>query len=175
MGEFLSLLLQWLEKGWPFRRIDQWERGGYYVCGRYKRQLGPGVYPVIPWFTDVLAYSVVPELIETGRQDITLSDGTGVSYSISAWIQLVDFDKAVNTVGDHERTTKELVRAVCADRIANVDPARLKPEGRGRLIADLRRWVDEEASQFGMKVERIRFTSFVTNVKTFRLLQEVWT
>lgn len=175
MGDFLRLVLDVVKELWPLRIVKQWERAGYYVCGRYWKEIGPGVYPVVPWFMSVNEISVVPTMIETGRQDITLQNGRPVSFSASAWVRVVDFNLAVNTVFDHEHTVKELLRAVLADKIAGVDAARLEPEKRGRLLSDLTRWVDDEAHEYGLEVTKVRFTTFVTNVRTYRLLQDAAT
>lgn len=172
MGDFLRVILDSIQFLWPFRIIKAWESGNYYVFGRYWRTLGPGCYPVVPWFTDVHEVPVVPAIVETARQDITLKDGTVLSFSASAWACVVDVNLAVNTVDDYHQTTQELIRAVLADKLAEVAAERLRPEGRGRLLSDLRRWVDEEARQFGIEISKLRFTSFVTNARTFRLLQD---
>lgn len=172
MGDFLRLVLDFIKELWPLRIVHQWERGGYYVFGRFKRELEPGIYPVVPWFTTVKEIEVVPAMIETGRQDITLQDGIPVSFSASAWVRVIDYNLAVNTVYDHEHTVKELLRAVLADKIASVDASRLRPEGRARLLSDLTRWVDQEAHEYGLEVTKVRFTSFVSGVRTIRLLQD---
>jgi hypothetical protein len=36
----------------------------------------------------------------------------------------------------------------------------------------LRAWVNEETREYGVEVEKLRFTNFVMNVRTIRLLQE---
>jgi hypothetical protein len=61
---------------------------------------------------------------------------------------------------------------VLAEKIADVAAERLEPQGRRRLIGDLTRWVNEETIVYGVEVTLVRFTTFVLNPKTFRLLQE---
>jgi len=170
VGDFLQLLLSSISDIWPLRIVRQWERAGYYVCGRYWKEIGPGCYPVIPWFTTVHEISVVPGIVETPRQDITLQDGSLLSFSCSAWARVVDFNKAVNGVDEYLETTREIIEAVCADKLASVPAERLEPEKRGRLLADLRRWVQEEASEFGIEITKLRFTSFVSKVRVHRFL-----
>jgi hypothetical protein len=53
-----------------------------------------------------------------------------------------------------------------------VDPDRLSPERRGRLLGDLTRWVNEEIEPWGMTSDRVRFVTFVRNARTLRLMQD---
>lgn len=172
MSEFLRLVLDAIQFIWPLRIVQEWERGGYYVRGRWWREVGPGMYAVLPWFTEVRCISVVPAIVSTGRQDITLSDGTLLSFTASATVRVANLNLAVNSVDNYTETTQELVAAVLAEKLAEVDAGRIAPEKRGRLLADLRRWVATEAGTFGVEVTQLRFTTFVTNVRTFRLLQD---
>ena len=170
MTDFLRLLGEWISFLWPLRKVQQWERGALYRFGRYKRELKPGIYPVVPWFYDVTAESVVPGIVQTPRLDLTAQDGTMVTVQLSATVRVVDLGKALNTVDAYMETVQELITAVLAEKLAEVDAQRLAPEKRGRLVSDLRRWIDQEAAEFGIEVTKPRFTTFVVNPRPFRLL-----
>ena len=170
MGDFLRILLDSIQFLWPFRIVKQWERAGFYVFGRWWREIGPGLYPMIPWFTEILEVSIVEGIVGTGRQDITLSDGTMLSFAATATVRVVDAKAALNSVDAFEETMQELLGSVLADKLAEVDVARLTYEKRGRLFSDLRRWVADEALPYGIEVRKVRFTSFITNAKAHRLI-----
>jgi len=172
MSDFIRFLLDSVKFLWPFRIVHQWEVGGYYLRGKFWRTVGPGLYFMLPWFTDIIVVSVAPIIVETGRQDITLQDGKVLSFSASAVCRVVDFDKAVNRVDKYHVSTLALIQSVLADRLARVDTARVEPEARGRLLSDLQRWVQQEAEEFGVEVSKIRFTSFITNMRLHRLLMD---
>lgn len=172
MASFLQVILDSIQYLWPFRIVKQWERGGYYVGGRFWRVVGPGIYPVIPWLCEVKEISVVPAIICSPRLDITIKDGRTLSFSVAATMRVDDYDKAVNSVDSFTETSQELLSAVSADKLASVDADRLAPEKRGRLMYDLAKWINEESQVFGVATEKVRFTSFVLNVRTYRLLQE---
>jgi hypothetical protein len=53
--------------------VDQWEKAGYYVC---------------PWFMHVEPVSIVPALVSAGREDITMKDGTTLSFSAMATLKV---------------------------------------------------------------------------------------
>lgn len=170
MTDLFRLLGEWLQFIWPLRKVHQWERGLRYRFGRYVRNLGPGVYWATPWFGEIRAESVVPGIVQTPRIDITAQDGMLVTLQASATVRVVDLAKAVNEVDAYMETTAELITAVLAEKVAEVDAARLAPEKRSRLLSDLRRWVQAEADGFGVEVSKLRFTTFVTNPRAFRLL-----
>ena len=172
MSDLVRLIAEFIQLLWPFRLVRTGERGGYYIGGRFWRDVGPGCWPVIPWFMDVKAYPEVPAIISTPRLDITLKDGTLLSFSVAASVRMADYHLAINTVDSYTETMIELLSAVCADRLAAVETDRLDPERRGRLLPDLRRWVNEESRTFGVETQRVRFTSFILNPRVWRLLQD---
>lgn len=170
MSEFLKVLLEFFEFLWPLRRVEQWEKGGYYMFGRWVRTVGPGIWPIIPWFFDVRQVSVAEAIVGTGRQDITLSDRSMLSFAATATVQVKDVYSALNLVDAYTETMQELLASVLAEKLAEVDAIRLEPEKRGRLFADLRRWVAEEADQYGIEVKKVRFTSLIINARAHRLI-----
>lgn len=169
MTDLFRLIGEWLQFIWPLRKVNQWEMGLLYRNGRFVRQLEPGIYWVVPWFHEVKAESVVKGIVQTPRIDITLKDGRLLTVQCSAVVQVTDLNLAVNTVDAYLETTQELITAVLAEKIADVEAERLAPEKRRRLISDLKEWVQKEAD-FGVEVSKLRFTTFVLNPRAYRLL-----
>jgi regulator of protease activity HflC (stomatin/prohibitin superfamily) len=172
MGDVLKTIVEWVQFLWPLRIVRQWERAGYYVLGRYWRDVGPGLYAICPWFTDIVAIPVVPAIIGTGRQDITMSDGANLSFAATATVRVTSVADALNAVDDYRETVQELIGSVLAEKLAEVDAERLAPERRTRLLGTLERALAKEAGEFGIEVTKLRFTSFVLNARTYRLLTE---
>ncbi len=172
MNDLYKLLLDSIAYLWPLRICQPWERGVYTMCGRWTCEVGPGVYPILPWFFELHPVSTVPAIMGTPRQDITLTDGSTLTFSATAEVRVTSASLAVLSVDDYHETTQELIGSVLAEKLAAVDAARLSPDGRGRLLPDLKRWVNEQSLRWGVEVSHLRFTTFVLNVKTIRLLQE---
>lgn len=172
MEGFLRVLFDSIAYLWPFRIIKTWQRGGLYEYGKFIRVLGPGCWPIIPFFTDVLEISVVPAIVRTPRLDITLSDGSSLTFAAAAWAKVASYDLAINTVDDFKETTQELMAAVLAEQLAEIDGARVQPSRRKGLIKTLTVEINKESSLFGIEVTGLRFTTFVTSVRTYRLLQD---
>jgi len=169
--EFLDTLAKWIEFIWPFKIIHQWETGGLYVFGRFQKTLPPGCYFIVPFFMWIAEISTVPYMVVTPRMDLTLLDGSNLTLWATAWGQVTDYNLAHNSVEDYQHTTTELLQAVIADKIAQVDASRLAPEKRSRLLSDLTRWCNEETKEYGLEISHVRFTTFVLNARTYRLIQ----
>ena len=174
MVELLQLLIQLAERLFPFRKIEQWETGVVSVLGRYWRTVGPLTYPVIPYLVDIHPVSVVPAIHGTPLQTITLRDGRALTFSATVTVQVDDAAKAWNTVERYAESTMELVSALLAEHLADVDPDRFDPARgkRDRLLAELASEADAETVKFGVRVRAIRFGNFAVGVKTLRLLTE---
>jgi len=158
---------------WPFRIVHQWERGVVYVCGRCIGTVPPFVYPIIPFFTDVKATSVVPGVISTPLLTVTTRDNKStITFSAAATVRISDASRAWNKIDNVSETMRELLAAVTAEKLAEVDPARLDGDKRKRLIADMVMWLNRELEPFGLEVLAVRFTNFAVNMKAFRLMTD---
>lgn len=172
MADFLRVLAEWVQYIWPLHIVSQWERAGVYVFGRFAGTVGPGLWPKVPWFMTYHDVSMVPGIGSTARLDITTRDGRWLSFSAAVTFRVIDVDKALNSVDSYEETLQEEVAASLASNLAEIEPERLAPERRKRLVATALGWIQADAAQFGVQVEKVRFTTFVINPKTFRLLSD---
>lgn len=172
VGEILDFLKETIEFVWPARIVHHWERGGYYVLGHWWKDVGPGLYGVVPWFTSLSLISLAPHPISCTRGDITLSDNSILSFDATATARVIDVFRALNEIEDYQHSTTLLLGAVLAEKLAEVDAVRLAPEKRKRLFSDLARWVNDETMKYGVEVTDVRFTSFVLNLRTYRLLTD---
>jgi regulator of protease activity HflC (stomatin/prohibitin superfamily) len=170
MAEFLRVLLDVIEFLWPLRIVWEWEGGGYYVCGRYWRKVGPGCWPVVPFFCDIKTVDMVPDIYSTGLQDITTKGGDVLTFEASVTFIVTDAAEALNAVVRHEETTVESAGAVLADTLADVEEERLDPTRRKGLIRTCMTRINEELTLYGTEVTALRFTTFVRKQRTYRLL-----
>lgn len=185
------MLLNWLQTlitvltyMWPLRRVEQWERGAYYVWGRWWSRwparksdgtIGPGIWPIIPFFVEVRAATVVLGVTGTPLQQIMARDGTPITFSAAMTWRIVDVAKAYNKTDRVLETGQELLAAVCAEKLAEVDPTRLDGDKRKRLIVDMIKWLNQEMEFMGCEVVALRFTNFAIGshrVRTLRLMTD---
>lgn len=170
LGEIFGFLRDVIQFIWPFKIVKQWERGGVYELGHFIRVVGPGCWVLLPWFTEIIEVPIVPKPIATGRQDITLKSGATLSFDAAATLRVTDVEKALNAIDDYHHSTTILLASVLAEKLADVEPERFEPNRRGRLFASLETLVQKEAEVYGIEITNLRFTSFVLNARTYRLL-----
>jgi regulator of protease activity HflC (stomatin/prohibitin superfamily) len=177
MPELIRALAELLQSLWPLRSVWQWQRGVYYVCGRYWRTVGPGVWPVIPWFVDVRPVNVAPAIHHTALQTVTLRDGRTLVFSATITSEVEDAAAAYNRVDRWGEAVVELVAGLLSERLADADPARFDPSpgGRGALVEELRAEADAATAAFGVRVRALRFGNFAVGVRAYRLMGDVAT
>lgn len=170
MTDFVRLLVEIIGFIWPFRMVDQWEAGVYYVFGKATRVVGPGVWPVVPWFMEVRTVNVVPDVFSTEEQTIELQGSGTLTFSASVRLRVTDASLALNHVVDHEDNAVEDVAAVLADTLAEMPEERLEPEKRRALLRRCIIDVNKVTGAYGIEVEAIRFTNFIRDVRAYRLI-----
>lgn len=172
MGDFLRLILDSLHYLWPFRVLQQWERGIYTVLGRWVFDIGPGLKVFLPFFTEIYETSMVWDVQHLARHDITTKNGQVLSFEATVTFRVIDARKALMEVHDYDRSVTELAGSLIAESLAEMDPARLAPERRRGLVKTIVADVRDEAAAFGVEIQKVRFSSFVLNPRTYRLLME---
>lgn len=175
MGDWLAKFLDKVfDVLWPFREINAWQEGVWLVCGRYWKTVRAGVYPIVPWFMHIEPVNIAEAIVGTGRQDITLRDGSVLSFVSAAKVRVVDARAAVCDVDSFRETTQELLASVLAQALADAEPSRFDPARgkRDRLLAEITALVNVESANYGVLVSDVRFTSFVRNIRTYRLLND---
>lgn len=169
MGDFLRVVLDSISYLWPFRFVHQYEAGGYYVLGKMHWRVRPGwLYPIVPWFCDVKTLTVVSHRVTGGRQDITMLDGTMLTFEARAAVNVFDVDKALNDVDDMHHAVQLDMGSVLAEKLATEDPDRLRPRRRGTLFKELTAAVSAATEPYGVRVEDVGFVSFVLRVRAYR-------
>lgn len=170
--EFLSKLLEILAAIWPLVVISTPQAGGYYLFGNYQATLGPGVYWRTPFFEEIVLLPITTAIVSTPRLDITLKDGSFFSFAVSGRCRVIDADKALNLVDQHQESAVEALAAVCAEKLAEVDISRLNLENRKRLVSDLKRWINEETLEYGVEFDKVRFVTYVPKPRMYRVMQD---
>ena len=166
IGRFLIEVLEFI---WPFRKVMEWEMGVLYVNGRYRRTVGPGVYPIFWWFVEIRTVDVVRDNWTTPLQTITVRDGGTLTFSATASLEVFDAALATNAVLNNAESAMEDVSAILADTLADLDVARLDPERRSRLLKTCTAAVNETLGSYGMRVTNLRFNNFVRDIRAYRV------
>ncbi len=171
MGVLWQFLVDIITEIWPLRHVSGWETGIRTWCNRPKREKGPGIYVVLPILGDILTVTTARYVTVGSRQDITLKDGTPLNFAASAWVQVTNATKARFIVDEYEESATEIIEAVLAERLAEVDVERFETVAKRRnFLRELTNLVNEQTQVFGVTVERVWFSNFSLKLKTFRAL-----
>lgn len=172
-ADLVSAIVQVVQFIWPLRIVNQWERGLYTIFGRIKWEVGPGIYPVVPWFCEVHEIPTSWDYVESGRLDLTLKDGRLLSCEAIAKMRVVELQKAWVAFHDYEVDRRKMLKAVVSELLQEADPERFEPGRRGRLLgSSLLKAVQDGAAPIGVECESVRVTTFVLGARTYRLLTE---
>ncbi|HET6576476.1 MAG TPA: SPFH domain-containing protein [Fimbriiglobus sp.] len=173
MSDLIRLLIEIWAAVWPFRLVRSWQQGVWFVCGRYWRTVGPGCWPVVPFFMELRPVEVVPSIWATPLQAITLRDKRALTYSAMVTVRVEDPAAALNLVDEWPESTLELVSGQLSETLAEVDPEGFDDPSykkRANLMERIREAADAETRKFGVRVEKVRFNNFAVGVRTVRLL-----
>ena len=171
MGILWQFLVDIVMELWPIRHVQGWETGIRTWMNRPKKEKRPGIYIVLPILGDILTVSTVPFVTVGSRQDITLKDGTPLNFAASAWVQVSNATAARFRVDDYEESVTEIMEAVLAERLAEVDIDRFETVAKRRnFLKELTNLANEQTMEFGVTVHRVWFSNFSLKLKTFRAL-----
>lgn len=170
MGELFRWIGEKVEYLWPLARVRFNERGLLTLCGRWQIELGPGVYPKLPWFFELDTEPITSGIVQTPRIDLTLTDGATLSAQCSAVVRIKSLRAALNNVDGYMESAQELLHAVVADRLVRQPRERLAPDARTELLGSLRDSLNREAAEFGLEYRKLRFTTFVFVPRTYRVM-----
>jgi regulator of protease activity HflC (stomatin/prohibitin superfamily) len=173
VGDFLRVLLDSIEYLWPFRMVHAWERGIYLVCGRATRSVGAGVWPVIPWFTDVVPVIVKPSVYSLPRQSVGLADGSTLTYQAIMTVCVDDVVAAYTELAHYVESVQEITMGLIAERLSEMDTARLAPDGRRKLSAAIRQSLNAELRPYGVRCIDLQFAQWVQGARVYRHFQDI--
>lgn len=181
MGDLLRFLLDSIQYLWPFRIVEQFERGVYHVCGRrvaVPARLGgpdcrPGIpWPIIPFFTDVKIIAIKRTTLVIPKQTIDCLDGQTLTFSASAQVEIEDANLAYNEVDQWAETSTEDVASVLSDKLMRMDAAKFAPEERSKMIGECRRAITGLLATYGVRLVSLRFNNFTRKGIVVQLFNE---
>lgn len=174
MTDLIRLLLDLAKTLVPVRAVWPWERGVVMVWGKYWKTVGPGFKFVIPGLMEVRTVSVVPRIETTSLQNVTLKDGSQLSYSASFKYTVTDAAKAYLRVDHFTDSVIEIVARTLSEELANTDPGAFDVDGgrREMTLEKLISRLNADCEPFGMRVDQIGFNNFIRGARTFRLITD---
>jgi len=174
MGDVVMKLIELGGRLLPFRLVMAWEVGLYFLAGKCRGVVGPGLKLIVPGLCDVRCVSVVPEVYTTPLQTVSLRDGAMLTFSASVTVYVADARLAYCGLGHWQETVVEMAAAVLAEGLADADPDRFDPARgkRDRLLGEQRDGINEAIGPHGLVATALRMNNFALGIRTIRLLTD---
>lgn len=171
--DFISKLIEILQYLSPVKIIYQWENGCRYRFGKYKKTLKPGIYFIIPFFQEIKTDTIVPDLVQSPLQTITLSDGKTLTYSAQFTLRIYNLGLAYNNVSLFKETAREIASAGLADTFAVLPSAELLNIPTRCAACDYaEKYINKSLEKYGMVCDKISLINFAIGMRTIRLITD---
>lgn len=172
MGEIFTRLLDFIRDLWPFRVVEPWEQGFYTTLSKPGRNVGPGIWPVVPYFQDVRSLSIAEERVTSPMLNVVWC-GKRLAFSTSARVKVFDARKAMIDVGSYQETTAEEIAAHMAEALFEAPAERFETiKKRRNWLAETTRTLNERTRLYGVEVLEVQFTNWIEDIRTYRLLND---
>lgn len=169
MGDFLRLLIDSIEYLWPFQVVEPWECGVYLVCGRVWRDVGPGLYVRVPFFTKILVANTVSEAKLTEPHTVNIGNGDSVTFALKFDVRVTDVRPAVIGVIDYEPKAVIDTVGVASEILAALSKLPTTKFRREQLRTHIETAATAHTASYGVAIEALTFPVFVRNMRTYRL------
>jgi len=167
IGSLLILIAGWLGSLSP-KIVRQWEKGIVLRLGKFHRQIGPGLYWIIP-LVDRVVYWIDQRVRTTPfTAERTLTrDSVPVDVDAVLFWVVWDAKKAALEVEDYEEAISWAAQTALRDIIGRTELADVLA-GRQKLDRELQRIIDERTEPWGITVQSVE----IRDVVIPELLQE---
>ncbi|MHC4160863.1 MAG: slipin family protein [Planctomycetota bacterium] len=141
--------------------MDQWERGVVLRLGRFRRQIGPGLYWIIP-LIDRLVRRIDKRVMTTSflAEKALTRDTVPVNVDAVLFWQVWDAEKATLQVADYRAAVSWAAQTALRDMIGRTMLAALLSE-REELDKQLQEVIDAKTEPWGITVQSVEIRDVV--------------
>ena len=141
--------------------LDQWERGVVLRLGRFKRQIGPGLFWIIP-LVDRLVRRIDQRVITTSflAEKALTRDTVPVNVDAVLFWHVWDAEKATLQVADYQAAVSWAAQTALRDMIGRTMLAALLSE-REELDKQLQAVIDAKTEPWGITVQSVEVRDVV--------------
>jgi len=114
---WVATLITFLGQFWPVRKLMPYEQGVRFLLGKWWTPLDPGWYWCLPFFHDITAIVIRPQVIDLKNQAMTTKDGVCVAVSGMVAYSIVDAEAAILNVYDYDRALQNATIGVISEHV----------------------------------------------------------
>lgn len=172
MGQFLQIILDFLKEYLViWRVVYKGTMGCRWTLGKYTKNLKPGFYFFLPVFQHIETTPSCYQEVDTLVQTFTTKDGKSVSLSANVGYTIYNAAKWYTEVYNFDSTAERAIRGHLFIMLHALDYDEIR-ESLPALSELLRDAIHDEATEWGVRIKKVRLTDFVS-APTYRVLNEV--
>lgn len=168
MGSWVEAILGFLRQFWPFLIVKEFERGVPYLFGQlleketwwcYGGNLTPRCYLYIPFFMEIEAVPVKPDVLKLWNINVSTKDDKPIRLRANVRYEIPDAIKAWNEVQDYKDNLGDEARTHIASVVRDRDYSELLHD-QGKIERECKNEMNAVVKEWGIKVIRVGITDF---------------
>ena len=136
------------------RVLKEYERGVFFVLGRFWRVKGPGLVLLVPVVQQMVKVGLRTVVMDVPGQDVISKDNVSVKVSAVVYFRVIDPKLAIIAVEDYLQAINQLAQTTLRSVLGQHDLDEML-SARDQLNADIQTILDEHTDAWGIKVSTV--------------------
>ena len=136
------------------RILKEYERGVFFVLGRFWKVKGPGLVLLIPAVQQMVKVGLRTVVMDVPSQDVISKDNVSVKVSAVVYFRVIDPKLAIIAVEDYLQAINQLSQTTLRSVLGQHDLDEML-SARNQLNADIQAILDEHTDAWGIKVSTV--------------------
>ena len=136
------------------RVLKEYERGVFFVLGRFWRVKGPGLVLLVPVVQQMGKVGLRTVVMDVPGQDVISKDNVSVKVSAVVYFRVIDPKLAIIAVEDYLQAINQLAQTTLRSVLGQHDLDEML-SARNQLNADIQGILDERTDAWGIKVSTV--------------------
>jgi len=148
----------------PFTIVNQWEKGVFLRCGKYRKVVEPGLNWKIPFFDKIWTYEVITKTVNLKPQTLTTLDERSIVLTSIVRYHVYDVRKFLLNVMHANDVLVDTTQGIIRDIVEYTNWKDLDD-----LTNTVTPEVNEEVEKWGITVETVKFPD-LGEIRTYRII-----
>lgn len=136
------------------RVLKEYERGVFFVLGRFWKVKGPGLVLLVPAIQQMVKVGLRTVVMDVPSQDVISKDNVSVKVSAVVYFRVIDPKLAIIAVEDYLQAINQLSQTTLRSVLGQHDLDEML-SARNQLNADIQGILDEHTDAWGIKVSTV--------------------
>ncbi len=154
------------------RQINEYERGILFLCGKFKKILGPGWHVILPIFFSCKKVDIRTKTVDVPEQEAITKDNVSIKINAVLYYKIFDASKSVLAVQNFNYAVSQLAQTTMRNIVGSVSLDELLSE-REKLSVEICKIVDKETDPWGIKVENVELKDVALPEEMKRVIAKV--